>query len=380
MLFYIMQFRKRSAIALRNLHSGFLIALISLNVSQVDAQGTAADGIISLKKEKIALPNAKSYYLLDLLDMRSGKSQILGTINVHGKSVSLQTGRPLNREVYDHWKLSTRGPTEGALPLEILIDEFGVSERKITPNKIAGEMRIKFTFQWTRGDKKLFLINYITSTNYTRPEQAFDHESVIRRLVDGGIRHFDQWIGQNDGKNPLLARNVTLVFTESDYPNQKDTVYYDQGKKLTWYDFQGNTTRPSTKYAAAVFSSMAYEGNSRMSASGIQVVISLKVFMVRNMSWGKAEARNAYTLAHEQTHFDITRIMAERFKERLKKMDLSIEDYDSQIQYEFLDAFREMNDEQKKYDGETRHGLDTSAQATWTERVNAEITRIYQGS
>lgn len=375
-----MQFRKRSAITLRNLHSGFLITLICLYFNQVAAQGTAVDGIISLKQEKIALPNAKSYYLLDLSDMRNGKSQTLGTININGKSVRLETGKPLNREVSDHWKLSTRGASEGALPLEVLIDEFAITERRITANKIAGEMRVKFTFQWTRGDKKLFLTDYITSTNYTRPEQGFDHEAMIRRLVNGGMRHFDQWMGQNDGKNPLLARNVTLVFRDSDYPSQKDTVYYSQDKKLTWYDFQGNTNRPSTRYAAAVFSSMAYEGNSRMSPSGIQVLISLKVFMVRSMSWGKAEARNAYTLAHEQTHFDIARIVAERFKERLKKLDLSIEDYDSQIQYEFLEAFREMNDEQEMYDEETRHGLDVATQATWAEKVNAEIARIYQGS
>ncbi len=178
----------------------------------------------------------------------------------------------------------------------------------------------------------------------------------------------------------MLARGFKLILKDVAPADQVDTVFYQPEKKLTWYDFQGKSNRPGSKYAAAVYSSMSYEGGSQMVDNYIQATISLKVFMVRSMSWGRDEARNNYTLAHEQTHFDITRIVAERFKERLKKMDLTIEDYDSQIQFEFLEAFREMNAEQEKYDGETRHGLNTEVQAEWMLKVQTEITRIYQGS
>jgi hypothetical protein len=61
-------------------------------------------------------------------------------------------------------------------------------------------------------------------------------------------------------------------------------------------------------------------------------------------------------------------------------MDLTIEDYDSQIQYEFLESFREMNTEQEKYDGESQHGLNTTVQAEWNQKIKAEIERIYRQS
>ncbi len=93
-----------------------------------------------------------------------------------------------------------------------------------------------------------------------------------------------------------------------------------------------------------------------MAGKNLQVTIAMKVFMVKSMSWGRPDARNAYTLSHEQTHFDITRLIAERFVEKLKKMDLTIEDFDSQIQYEFLESFRDMNTEQEKYDGDSGMG------------------------
>ncbi|WP_373515845.1 hypothetical protein [Persicitalea sp.] len=239
-------------------------------------------------------------------------------------------------------------------------------------------MKVRLIFRWTRNKMPLFLTTYSSGATYTRPEAPYDHEALLRKLLDGGIQQFDQWYGQNDKKNPLLARGFKLLLKDLVPADQMDTVFYQPEKKLTWYDFQGKTNRPGSKYAAAVFSSMSYEGNSMIVDNYLQANISLKVFMVRSMSWGRAEARNNYTLAHEQTHFDITRIIAERFKERLKKMDLTIEDYDAQIQYEFLEAFREMNAEQEKYDGETRHGLNTEAQVRWTQKVQEEIARIYQ--
>ncbi|MPR36403.1 DUF922 domain-containing protein [Salmonirosea aquatica] len=339
----------------------------------------ASSGLI-FKKEKIALANARSFYILDVADKRKMKPNQLGTVVLYGTAVPLLLNQPLERELFEHWSSSLRPKTEESLPLEIQLDEVSVSERKIAPNKISGEMKVKITFQWTRAATTVFLTGYSTASTYTRPETSYDHEAALRRLLDGAIRNFDQWIGLNENKNPLLARGVKLVFENLNQGEQSDTVFYDPARKLTWDDFQGNSNRPGSKYAAAVFSSLSYEGSSKMAGKYLQATIGLKVFMVKSMSWGRSEARNSSTLAHEQTHFNITRLMAERFRERLKTMDLTIEDYDSQIQYEFLEIFREMNKEQEKYDAESHHGLNTSVQDEWNRKVQAEITRLYQGS
>ena len=318
--------------------------------------------------------------MLDVSDQRPNKPRQLGSVFLLGKSVPLVLGQSLDKALFEHWDYSLKAKDEESLPLEIQLDEVTVDEKKVAPNKIAGEMKVKLTFRWTRDKMPVFLTGYSSGSTYTRPETAYDHAVLLQRLLDNGIRQFDQWYGQNDKKNPLLARGFRLVLKDVTPPDQADTVFYQPEKKLTWYDFQGKSNRPGSKYAAAVYSSMSYEGDAKMADNYLQATISLKVFLIRSMSWGRDEARNNYTLAHEQTHFDITRIIAERFKERLKKLDLTIDDYDSQIQYEFLDAFREMNTEQEKYDGETRHGLNTEAQAEWTRKVQTEIARIYQGS
>ena len=66
--------------------------------------------------------------------------------------------------------------------------------------------------------------------------------------------------------------------------------------------------------------------------------------MVRGMSWVIPPAQDAYGLSHEQLHFDITKLVVERFKKKIAAMkaDLVI-DLNSMIQYEYLESYREMN-------------------------------------
>lgn len=377
-----MQSRKRFAIIPKKSSSSrWLRVVANLGVLLLfplltQAQPVSSD--IAFKNEKLDLANAKSFHLLDVSDVRRLKAGQLGTVVIYGKAVPLQVRQSLQRELFEHWSVSARPRDQESLPLEVVLEEVSVQERRIAPNKVAGEIKVKISFQWTRGHRPVFLTRYSTASSYTRPETNYDHEAALRRMLDGAMRYFDQWMGLNNGKNPLLARGVKLAFETIGSGDQGDTVFYDPGRNLTWYDFQGASNRPGSKFAAAVFSSLSYEGNSKIAGNYLLATIGLKVFMVKSMSWGRTEARNAYTLAHEQTHFDITRIMAERFKERLKEADLTIEDYDSQIQYEFLEIFREMNREQEKYDAESHHGLNTSAQADWTRKVQAEIQRIHQ--
>ncbi len=85
---------------------------------------------------------------------------------------------------------------------------------------------------------------------------------------------------------------------------------------------------------------------------------------------------DSYSLGHEQLHFDITYLVAQRFKQRIRRLPLTRDDYDSMIQYEYLEAFREMNQLQDEYDGETRNGTNTSAQQEWRTRISHELETV----
>ena len=107
----------------------------------------------------------------------------------------------------------------------------------------------------------------------------------------------------------------------------------------------------------------------------VHIIITMKVFVVRDASWVKA-GRDDYGLNHEQRHFDIVKLVAERFKQKIKPGNLTVADYNSIIQNQFLESWREMTRVQEQYDSETGHGLNQLAQADWNQRIDADLEKF----
>jgi hypothetical protein len=158
---------------------------------------------------------------------------------------------------------------------------------------------------------------------------------------------------------------------EADSP-ASDTVFYTPGRKLSWDDFRARPS-PSGPSAAVTYTSFAYDGNSHLVNDTLRITLRLQVFFIKSASWVRPEARNSYALAHEQLHFDITRLVVERFKQKLRQTALNRDDYDSIIQYQYLQSFREMNRLQYRFDEETNHGLNAAAQLRWRDKINVGL-------
>lgn len=154
--------------------------------------------------------------------------------------------------------------------------------------------------------------------------------------------------------------------------SSSDTLFYSPGRSLQWADFQGIPPFNS-KSAAVSYTSFAYEGNSRLQHDTLKITLSIEVFLVKSASWVLSSYKNNYALAHEQIHFDITKLVTERFKQKLRQTPLNRDDYDSIIQYQYLESFREMNKLQYRYDQETNHGLNITEQMRWRDRVNVGL-------
>lgn len=159
---------------------------------------------------------------------------------------------------------------------------------------------------------------------------------------------------------------------ESPAPPTSDTIYYDAQRKLQWDDFQAKPS-PRGPSAAVSYTSFAYDGNSNLVNDTLRITLRLQVFFIKSASWVRPDARNSYALAHEQLHFDITRLVVERFKQKLRQTALNRDDYDSIIQYQYLQSFREMNRLQYRFDQETHHGLNAAEQIRWRDKVNVGL-------
>jgi len=333
--------------------------------------------IITLPKDASSILKSNKFFIQDVEDKRKIKGANFGKLIVLGKERPVSLSNTIEKELNSYWSYAAPKRSAESLPLYITVKDFQINEKRIGPNRVTGIINLEVTYRYYRNDIPVELTNYQTSATFTRPEKDFDYPKLIKQLLDPALVHFQKWMVSNTGKNPALAKNLKLVFNEITSTDKADTVFYSIRRPLSWSDFQGRKNRPGSRYAAAVFTSFSYEGHSYTKDNDVVLEIDLKTFMVQSMSWGLAEAKNAGTLRHEQLHFDITRIVVERFKKRLEAAELTIEDYDSEIQYQFLEAFREMNTEQEAYDKATGHGLNAAEQAAWDRKISKEILDIY---
>lgn len=245
-----------------------------------------------------------------------------------------------------------------------------ITETKLPNGNISGQLMLKVGFERLGKIDTVLLTENTTSTTFVRSDNQMPvgkYESIFASLFTKSLEFIDKWLVINGGKSEALVKGVKIVFVPESLDNTGDTVTYNS-RKITWEDFRGKPT--NSHYGAAIFSNFAYNSNFRIIDGYIVATIQTKTYMVRSMSWVTPAAHDAYSLSHEQLHFDITKVVVERFKKKIMHMtaDLVI-DLNSMIQYEYLESYKEMNHLQTQYDGETQHSINRQMQAKWQEKV-----------
>ncbi len=236
---------------------------------------------------------------------------------------------------------------------------------------VEGQVHLDFSFELERGDDLVHLLDFQGGISYKRGVRQFSViEPVLRRSLNNALKYFNDWIEREAGKNDKLASGVVINISDYREDHDDDTVFYDPQRPLKWADFTG---RPRFgNFAASIFASIAYEGDSRIEDGLVYVDIVLKTYMLKPSSWVRG-ANNSYGLNHEQRHFDIAKIIMERLRVKLEEMELQAHNYDRTVSFHYLEAYREMNRMQEQYDRETAHGMNNSAQQNWNSRIDEEL-------
>ncbi|OWP63738.1 hypothetical protein CDA63_07025 [Hymenobacter amundsenii] len=238
----------------------------------------------------------------------------------------------------------------------------------------AGTIQVHLAFDWQNPEgQTITLTEYRGGTRYRRPlpDRAVVAPSLGQALL-GGLRYFNQWLTTATAHDLRLATAVHPTFGYETRQTEPDTLFYDPAYPLSWNDFTG-PPRPRGRYAAAVFPGFAYQARPRVLNGTVELDVQLKIFVVRSSSWVAEGQRTAYNLNHEQRHFDLVRLVAERFRRKATPDSLTVRDYQSILGWQYLASFREMNHLQDQYDQETSGGTDTAAQARWNRRIDTEL-------
>lgn len=322
---------------------------------------------------------AAGFYIANIVDERADKkiiARLIPITSVPGKIIAepigLQGGGLAAIEAYLKHNLPYQ---ENYKPVIVKIKKLLITETALPDGRVDGKIDVSLSFDLKTGeDMEAHLVNYTGTAHYIRSNaQADIAEPTLRTTIENSIIYFNNWMEKQSDINPLLAKSVKLIFSDyhEDEP-EADTIYYSPKRPITWDDFKDKRNIRSA-YSAAVMPGLGFTEQTSINKGVITVRVAMKIYLPKSASWVKSGADNDYNLNHEQRHFDIVKIVSEKFKRQMLTEVLPVLNYDGSINVAYFDALREMDRMQKQYDSETDHGVNTSAQERWNEFIDKEL-------
>lgn len=313
----------------------------------------------------------------EIVDLRTSSKNSFGNIYGINQSEKSPFYLPNGNLEYLKRKLDTELKV-GANPYKInlALIQLQLDEKIKSATLANGTFKFEGAFFTMDGFDSTVIFPFKYNVAYTR---KLDDQMPLYALLDSKLKDLQQrlevYFFKNYGKNYKLARHVvvkTRDFRPADFDN--DTLYFFQ-RKINFSDFTLKQNSNS-RFAAAIFTSMGYIATPKMIEDTVFIDFTTKVYQIKGMSWAIPQADNTNSLNHEQTHFNITQLIAEKFKERLRDEALPPTNYDSRIQYLYLEYFRKINKLQNQYDIETQHGINREKQLFWENFIKEELVKF----
>lgn len=350
-----------------------ILSIFFCKTSLLFAQYT--DKWISLKYEHVRhKPN--NFYFSKVVDERKDKAKIgiIYSENQNGKSLKLSGGTVKSLQNYFS-KSFIKDSSD--YPIILKIKELSVDENLID-SKITGKCKIRVAYSFQRDTTEIELTNFQTAIIFSRTQGDYNnYETLLSKIIEKSVMYFDEWMEENYDKNPKLIKSLKLVIN-SDYqienPEKGDTIFWSPTRKMSWTDFTG-TMPKMTKYSAQIFNNFEYIAPLNLENGILTINLQMKAYMLKSGSWTSSASLSEYSIAHEQVHFDLTKIVVERFKQEAKSI-LTVDNYNSELQMLFIEMYREMNRLQKEYDDESNHSVNILEQQKWQQFVDGELKGI----
>ena len=315
-------------------------------------------GQVVLQDEPISL-TPSGFYIAGVEDKRSNKTAILGKDLQGGAAVSLYNylKRNLPRQVTKR-------------PVIIQIKDLSLTEADNKEGKTDGQVQLQLSFGLKKDYGFEHLVDYRGGLKYKKNQgDKTSIERYIRPLITASLSYFNDWVKDNEPVNRKLATAVRFNFTDYTEQPEGDTIYYARNRPLTFKDFQSRN-RPRANYGAVVFPSIGYAQEAKMVKGIIQVDIAMKAFLPKSAAWVNEGNKDDYTLNHEQRHFDIAKIIADQFKQKVLDAKLTPDTFEGFLTMQYLDSLRDLHTMQTTYDQETGHGMNRLAQERWNAKID----------
>jgi hypothetical protein len=353
----------------------FLIVLSIFFFKCLNASAQYSDKWISLKYESVR-HKSNHFYFSKILDERKDRTKIGEVYGVNQLEKQLKLSGGTVKTIQSYFSKAFSKNTDG-YSIVFKIKELFVGEN-LENSKIKGKCKIKIAYSFIRDTTEVELTDFQTAITYTRSLGEYNnYEILLSKVLEKSVNYFGEWMEENYDKNPKLIKSINLVVKPDyllDNPEKGDTIFWSPNRKMTWSDFKGQMPK-STKFSAQIFNNFEYSAPLKLEDGILTIDLQMKVYMLKSASWTSSPSLSDYSIAHEQLHFDLTKLIVERFKEKAKQI-LTVDNYDSELQMLFIEMYREMNRVQKEYDDETNHSINTFSQQKWQSKTMEEMRNL----
>ncbi len=177
-------------------------------------------------------------------------------------------------------------------------------------------------------------------------------------------------------KSLFLVITILGFFFIYPVQDKNEKVTWKENQPLMWKDFKAKAPK-NNKYEANTNSGVSFSWSFISKNGKTQLKYEVHSNFYPYSSWVKEE--NAYLLAHEQLHFDISELHARKLRNALKEYIIGAGN-DKKIKKELNQLYNTLEKErvimQKAFDSETNHSLDHEEERKWQAFVKEELKRF----
>ncbi|MCW3080576.1 DUF922 domain-containing protein [Segetibacter sp.] len=153
----------------------------------------------------------------------------------------------------------------------------------------------------------------------------------------------------------------------------QEGIRWRDSQQLTWDDFLGKVNDTS-RYDAECYAEIRY--NYKFYTEG-DFEFEVYASFDKNSSWSRRQKQCEALLKHEQLHFDIAELFAQKLKREFDSYSFTATDsYDTQILELFNQKKSEYQAMQLQYDEETNHSLNKAKQKQWDDFIYLELRKL----
>jgi hypothetical protein len=171
----------------------------------------------------------------------------------------------------------------------------------------------------------------------------------------------------------IFSLALSLLFQAPEDSVLTEKMSWNEKRKLSWRDFKG-TPQAVSDYVASTHSGISFSYSFTSKGNKVTASFMVESHFYPDLSWYLPKQVNDFILAHEQTHFDISELHARKLRKELSQYQFGTNSK-TEVEHLYKEVERQRGELQRKYDEETDHSRNKTAELEWRRFIASELQR-----